>query len=87
MARGSGSGPKDAPMKIGQFDAHTVDDCLDILEASFQSGLWRFASRCHPLQHKRGPSIMTAMDFCLSERNGCSAATRQRQPALYGLCY
>jgi hypothetical protein len=28
-------------MKIGPFDAQTVDDCLDILEASFGSGLWR----------------------------------------------
>lgn len=28
-------------MKIGSFDAKTVDDCLEILEAAFQSDLWK----------------------------------------------
>ena len=25
----------------GSFDAKTVDDCLDVLEAAFQSDLWK----------------------------------------------
>ncbi len=28
-------------MRIGPFDVQTVDDCLDVLEACFQSELWR----------------------------------------------
>ena len=28
-------------MQIGPFDVQTVDECLDILEAVFQSGLWK----------------------------------------------
>lgn len=28
-------------MKIGNVDAKTLDDCLDILEAAFQSDLWK----------------------------------------------
>jgi len=28
-------------MKIGSIDAKTVDECLDVLEAAFQSDLWK----------------------------------------------
>jgi hypothetical protein len=28
-------------MRIGQFDVATVDDCLDVLEAAFQSDMWK----------------------------------------------
>jgi len=28
-------------MRIGQFDVNTVDECLDVLEAAFQSDMWR----------------------------------------------
>ena len=28
-------------MKIGPFDVKTVDDCLDVLEAVFQSDMWK----------------------------------------------
>jgi acyl-CoA reductase-like NAD-dependent aldehyde dehydrogenase len=28
-------------MKIGTFDGGTVDDCLDTLEAAFQSDMWK----------------------------------------------
>ena len=27
-------------MKVGSVDVKTVDDCLDILEAAFQSPMW-----------------------------------------------
>ncbi len=28
-------------MKVGRFDVATVDDCLDLLEACFQSLMWK----------------------------------------------
>ncbi len=28
-------------MKIGNADVQTIDDCLDALEAAFQSDMWR----------------------------------------------
>jgi acyl-CoA reductase-like NAD-dependent aldehyde dehydrogenase len=28
-------------MKVGRFDVATVDDCLDTLEAAFQSEMWK----------------------------------------------
>jgi acyl-CoA reductase-like NAD-dependent aldehyde dehydrogenase len=28
-------------MKVGRCDAATIDDCLDTLEAAFQSDMWR----------------------------------------------
>jgi hypothetical protein len=28
-------------MRIGQLDVNTVDECLDFLEAAFQSEMWR----------------------------------------------
>ena len=28
-------------MKVGSVDVATVDECLDVLEAAFQSDMWR----------------------------------------------
>jgi acyl-CoA reductase-like NAD-dependent aldehyde dehydrogenase len=28
-------------MKVGTFDVATIDDCLDTLEAAFQSEMWK----------------------------------------------
>ncbi len=28
-------------MRIGPFDVKTVDECLDLLEDVFQSGMWK----------------------------------------------
>jgi len=28
-------------MRVGSFEIETVDQCLDILEAAFQSDLWK----------------------------------------------
>jgi hypothetical protein len=28
-------------MKVGTFDVSTIDDCLDTLEAAFQSEMWK----------------------------------------------
>jgi hypothetical protein len=36
-------------MKVGTFDVGTVDDCLDTLEAAFQSNMWKSL----PEQHRR----------------------------------
>jgi hypothetical protein len=35
-------------VKVGSFDVHTVDDCLDLLEAAFQSEMWK-----HLPEHER----------------------------------
>jgi len=45
MVRGVGT-PRErgvSNMKISPFNVKTVDDCLDILEAAFQSDMWKQA--------------------------------------------